>query len=116
MLALGMAMINNTEAQEEKKPVKGYGFEIVKSVEHTNVKSQDKTGTCWCFAGASFIESELIRQGHGKHNFSEMAGKPGISSRRGVTSTQYVPPLLKSSNETVSLPEDTATGSCVASS
>ncbi|MEE2640225.1 MAG: C1 family peptidase [Planctomycetota bacterium] len=57
---------------QEKKEVKGYGFQIEKSVEHTGVKSQDQTGTCWCFAGASFLESELIRQGMGKHNFSEM--------------------------------------------
>lgn len=58
--------------KEEKKPVKGYGFKIVKSVDYTGVKSQDQTGTCWCFAGASFLESELLRQGFGKHNISEM--------------------------------------------
>ncbi len=38
----------------------------------TEVKSQDQTGTCWSFATASFLESELIRMGKGKHNLSEM--------------------------------------------
>lgn len=58
--------------KEEKKEVKGYGFEIKTKIPHTNVKSQDKTGTCWCFAGSSFLESELIRQSKGEHNLSEM--------------------------------------------
>ncbi|MEC9093449.1 MAG: C1 family peptidase [Planctomycetota bacterium] len=60
------------EKKEDQKPVKGYGFKIEKSIEHTSVKNQDKTGTCWCFAGSSFLESELIRMGKGQHNLSEM--------------------------------------------
>jgi bleomycin hydrolase len=51
---------------------KEYTFDVKINLEHTEVKSQDQTGTCWCFAGASFIESELIRQGKGRHNLSEM--------------------------------------------
>ena len=61
----------DTEKQEEEKP-KGYAFEIVKSVEATDVKSQDSTGTCWCYASASFLESELMRMGKGELNISEM--------------------------------------------
>ncbi len=38
----------------------------------TDVKSQDRTGTCWSFATASFLESELIRMGKGTHDLSEM--------------------------------------------
>ncbi|MEL7500518.1 MAG: C1 family peptidase [Planctomycetota bacterium] len=51
---------------------KAYEFKIVKSCETTDVKSQDATGTCWSFATASFIESEALRMGKGKHNLSEM--------------------------------------------
>lgn len=51
---------------------KAYDFEIVKNCERTEVKSQDRTGTCWSFATASFIESEALRMGKGKHNLSEM--------------------------------------------
>ena len=42
------------------------------NVECTEVKSQNRTGTCWSFATASFIESELMRQGKGTHDLSEM--------------------------------------------
>lgn len=49
-----------------------YEFFNEKRVECTEVKSQDITGTCWSFSTASFIESELIRQGKGSHNLSEM--------------------------------------------
>lgn len=49
-----------------------YDFEIEKKIDCTAVKSQDRTGTCWSFATASFIESELIRMGKGQHDLSEM--------------------------------------------
>ena len=49
-----------------------YEFFNEKRVECTEVKSQDITGTCWSFSTASFIESELLRQGKGVHDLSEM--------------------------------------------
>ena len=49
-----------------------YNFVETNRISCTEVKSQDRTGTCWSFATASFIESELIRQGKGKHDLSEM--------------------------------------------
>lgn len=49
-----------------------YEFTIVKENPATPVKNQAKTGTCWCFATNSFIESELIRMGKGEHDLSEM--------------------------------------------
>jgi bleomycin hydrolase len=49
-----------------------YEFVIDANLETTDVKSQGLTGTCWCFATTSFIESELIRSGKGKHDLSEM--------------------------------------------
>lgn len=71
-IVLSGGAIAQEKAKKEEKPVKGYGFKIEKKVECTDVKSQDNTGTCWCFAGASFLESELIRRGKGEHNISEM--------------------------------------------
>jgi bleomycin hydrolase len=50
----------------------GYQFKIDEKIECTDVKSQDRTGTCWSFATASFLESELIRKGKGFHDLSEM--------------------------------------------
>ncbi len=49
-----------------------YQFKIDKKIECTDVKSQDRTGTCWSFATASFLESEMIRKGKGFHDLSEM--------------------------------------------
>ena len=61
------------EKQETvEKAVPKYEFTIEQSIPYTNVKSQDSTGTCWSFATASFIESELIRQEKGQHDLSEM--------------------------------------------
>lgn len=50
----------------------GYEFTEVVSVPATPVKNQASTGTCWCFATTSFIESELLRQGKGEYDLSEM--------------------------------------------
>ena len=69
------AMVSSAVGQEEKpaeKKVEAYQFTIEKQIEATEVKSQGRTGTCWCFASASFLESELIRRGKGQHNLSEM--------------------------------------------
>ena len=49
-----------------------YTFETEKSLDCTEVKSQDRTGTCWSFATSSFLESELIREGNESMNLSEM--------------------------------------------
>lgn len=49
-----------------------YEFTVVKQNPATPVKNQARTGTCWCFATTSFIESELMRMGKGEHDLSEM--------------------------------------------
>jgi bleomycin hydrolase len=49
-----------------------YEFTVLKNLEATPVQSQGRTGTCWSFSALSFLESELIRMGKGKHELSEM--------------------------------------------
>lgn len=49
-----------------------YLFKTEKMAPCTEVKSQQKTGTCWSFATASFLESEAIRMGKQDINLSEM--------------------------------------------
>ena len=44
----------------------------VVTVPATPVKNQAATGTCWCFATTSFMESELLRMGKGEYDLSEM--------------------------------------------
>lgn len=50
----------------------GYQFTDVCKVPATPVKNQASTGTCWCFATTSFMESELLRMGKGEYDLSEM--------------------------------------------
>ena len=45
----------------------GYKFNTVVQQKTTPVKDQAISGTCWCFATTSFIESELLRQGKGEY-------------------------------------------------
>ena len=50
----------------------GYQFTEEVRVPTTPVKNQASTGTCWCFATTSFMESELLRMGKGTYDLSEM--------------------------------------------
>ena len=59
-------------AEPKKAKTGGYEFTIDAEVACSPVRSQDKTGTCWCYAGTSFLESELIRSSKGTHDLSEM--------------------------------------------
>ena len=49
-----------------------YKFTVVKENPATPVKNQARTGTCWCFATTSLMESELLRMGKGEYDLSEM--------------------------------------------
>jgi bleomycin hydrolase len=50
----------------------GYVFKNDVIVPVTSVKNQAASGTCWCFATCSFLEAELMRNGKGEHDLSEM--------------------------------------------
>lgn len=63
---VAFAQPNSTEQPYE------YKFTIEKELAATPVKDQAKTGTCWCYAMTSFMESELIRTSKGEHDLSEM--------------------------------------------
>ncbi len=49
-----------------------YTFSTEKMAPCTQVKNQQKTGTCWSFATTSFLESEAIRMGEQDVDLSEM--------------------------------------------
>lgn len=52
--------------------IKGFKFTDIHTVKTTSVKDQNKSGTCWCFAGTSFFEDEILRQGGDSLDLSEM--------------------------------------------
>lgn len=56
----------------ENKSCSSSGLRLTSEVPSTSVKDQYETGTCWSFSGLSFIESELIRQGKGIYDLSEL--------------------------------------------
>jgi bleomycin hydrolase len=56
----------------------GYVFTVEKLLDATEVKDRGRTGTCWSFATASFLESELLRKGGPPLNLSEMFIVRGI--------------------------------------
>ncbi len=58
--------------QEKTDEDEGYKFEIVKELPITSVKNQNNAGTCWCYSGLAFIESELLRLEKGEYDLSEM--------------------------------------------
>ncbi|NLA48985.1 MAG: aminopeptidase [Bacteroidales bacterium] len=77
LLSFSFVLILSVQAQRKDKssasPVQeGYKFTSVTDLKATPVKNQAATGTCWCFATTSFIESELLRMGKGEYDLSEM--------------------------------------------
>lgn len=61
-------------AQNKNKTqtVEPYRFETVIENPITSVKNQASSGTCWCFSGISFIESEILRATGEECDLSEM--------------------------------------------
>jgi bleomycin hydrolase len=54
------------------KPNSTYQFEKIADLDKTNVKDQCKTATCWSYSTLSLLESELIKNGKGQVDLSEM--------------------------------------------
>jgi len=64
---IGFKLVCAQEAKKEDKV-----FSTVVEVPTTSVKDQQSTGTCWCFATISYIETELLRLGAPETDLSEM--------------------------------------------
>ena len=59
----------DTVKQDTVKP-EGYKFTDIKRLPATSVKDQFRAGTCWSWSTASFLESEMMRQGKDSVNLS----------------------------------------------
>ena len=70
ILTIALAAVLSTAAFAQTQTI--YQFTPVRDIKATPVKDQASTGTCWCFATISFLESELLRQGKGEYDLSEM--------------------------------------------
>jgi len=79
LLTVTLALVILPSVAQRRNPIpssqkteEGYKFTPVAELKATSVKNQASTGTCWCFATTSFIESELLRMGKGEYDLSEM--------------------------------------------
>jgi bleomycin hydrolase len=72
LLALGMAFSMSADDKVVVADSTGFKFTDVKIVKTTSVKDQNKSGTCWCFAGTSHFEDEIMNAGGDSLDLSEM--------------------------------------------
>ena len=68
--ACAVTMSATAQAQNSKAPE--YEFTVIKELPITPVKNQYRSGTCWCYSGISFLESEIIRTKGIETDLSEM--------------------------------------------
>ncbi|RMG68026.1 MAG: aminopeptidase [Bacteroidetes bacterium] len=61
-----------TETEIRNRPDGDYRFTPQITLDATPVRNQGASGTCWSFSTLSFLESELLRQGKGSYDLSEM--------------------------------------------
>ena len=59
-------------AQPAQPKAPEYEFTVVKENPVTSIKNQYRSGTCWCYSGLSFIESEILRTKGMETDLSEM--------------------------------------------
>ena len=72
LMFISLSAQKNKTAETPRPSEEGLKFSTVVELKSTPVKNQSNTGTCWCFATTSFIESELIRMGKEEYDLSEM--------------------------------------------
>ncbi|MCD6201028.1 MAG: aminopeptidase [Bacteroidales bacterium] len=80
VIILLSAFVFAGNAQFENHP---YHFQDIRKIRTTPVKNQQRTGTCWCFATTSFVETEILRQGGPVLNLSEMFTVRHAYERKG---------------------------------
>ena len=88
-LGLCFSSINAQEAKEEKKAEEGFVFTTIKENPITSIKNQNRSSTCWSFSSVAFIESELLRQGKGEFDLSEMFIVHHTMEDRAVNYVRY---------------------------
>lgn len=69
---LALTLSAQTAATTEVKNEGPYQFTMVKEVPASSVKDQSSSGTCWSFSGIAFLEGELMKNGKGEYDLSEM--------------------------------------------
>lgn len=71
-VGIALCSVAADDDTERDDSLSGFTFTDIKTVKTTSVKDQNKSGTCWCFAGTSFFEDEIMRAGGDSLDLSEM--------------------------------------------
>ncbi|RPH25287.1 MAG: aminopeptidase [Bacteroidales bacterium] len=71
ILFILLALMNTKANSQEVKP-EGYTFTPVKEIQHTPIRNQSSTSTCWIFSSLGFLEAEILRVGKPEIDLSEM--------------------------------------------
>ncbi len=71
-LAFMLSLTTFSQENAQKSDDSGYKFTDVKIIPHTPIKNQNRSGTCWSYAGTSFVESEILNNGGKELDLSEM--------------------------------------------
>jgi len=73
ILFFAVSIFSQEKTPPDSSKKKGaYQFTDDYKVAYTPVKTQARTGTCWCFSTVSMLESELLRMGKKEMDLSEM--------------------------------------------
>lgn len=90
LLALGLCVGNVCAKNPKKdKAEEGFVFTTVKENPITSIKDQNQSSTCWSFSSLGFLEAELLRQGKGEFDLSEMFVVHKTMEDRAVNYVRY---------------------------
>lgn len=64
--------ITGSLLSQENASDTAYVFEVITDIDVTPVRDQSRSGTCWAFAGISFVEAEILRETGKELDLSEM--------------------------------------------
>lgn len=82
IFALVVSYPLTAQDDDQNQAENGYEFTDIDIIPHTSVKDQHRSGTCWSYAGTSFIEAEVMRNGGPVLDLSEMLSVRDAYERR----------------------------------
>lgn len=65
-------LVKSLDKNASEKSKEKYKFKTLINLETSPVKNQGSSGTCWSYSGNSFLESEMLRNGSGFVDISEI--------------------------------------------